>query len=153
MIGLAEYVDLPDWGVLRLRAKVDTGARSSALHVDDLRELPRGRVRFDVRLHRDRPERRTTIEAPVTRVCRVRSTSGVSELRVFVTTTLRVGPCAIRAELGLVDRAQMIYRMLLGRSALGARFLVDPSQRYLLSGAPASPRVAAAGERRRSWLP
>ena len=134
MIGLAEYVDFPEWQVFRLRVKVDTGARSSALHVDNLRELAGGKVRFDVRLHRSRPERRVTIVAPVARRTRVRSSTGASEVRVFVTATIRVGPHSIRAEFGLVDRARMIYRMLLGRTALGSRFLVDPSRRYLLTG-------------------
>jgi hypothetical protein len=132
VIGLAEYVDLPEWRVLRLRAKVDTGARSSALHVENLRELPNGRVRFDVRLHRYRPERKVTIEAAISRRARVRSSSGASEVRIFVTTRVRVGHVVLDAELGLVDRTRMIYRMLLGRTALGARFLVDPSRRYLL---------------------
>ena len=143
LIGLAEYVDLPDWRVLRLRAKVDTGARSSALHVDNLRELPRDRVRFDVRLHRRHPERTVTVEAKVTRRTRVRSTSGVSELRIFVETRIRVGSTTFTAELGLVDRQRMIYRMLLGRTALGARFYVDASRRYLL-GRVAGPATVSA---------
>ena len=48
LIGWTEYVDLPEWGITRVRAKVDTGARSSALHVENIKELPRGRIRFDV---------------------------------------------------------------------------------------------------------
>jgi hypothetical protein len=132
VIGLAEYVDLPEWRVLRLRAKVDTGARSSALHVENLHELSRDRVRFDVRLHRNRPERRITIEARVVRRARVRSSTGWSEMRTFVATTLRIGTVLVEAEFGLVDRQRMVYRMLIGRTALGTRFLVDPSRRYLL---------------------
>jgi hypothetical protein len=136
VIGLAEYVDLPEWRVLRLRAKVDTGARSSALHVENLREVSRDRVRFDVRLHRDRPEHRITVEAPIVRRARVRSSTGASQVRIFVATTLRIGSLKVTAEFGLVDRQRMIYRLLLGRTALGNRFLVDPSRRYLLSEAP-----------------
>ena len=157
VIGLAEYVDLPEWRVLRLRAKVDTGARSSALHVDNLREVSLDRVRFDVCLQRNRPERRITIEAPIVRRARVRSSTGWSELRIFVATTLRIGSITIKAEFGLVDRQRMIYRMLLGRTALGSRFLVDPSRRYLLSEAPrerARPSSAPARtELRRLPLP
>jgi len=135
-------VDLPEWRILRLRAKVDTGAKSSALHVDNLRELPHDRVRFDVRLHRRYPERTVTVEAKVTRRTRVRSSSGASELRIFVETQVRVGTVAFTAELGLVDRQRMIYRMLLGRTALGARFYVDPSRRYLLGSARGLPAVS-----------
>lgn len=53
LIGWTEYVDLPEWNVTRLRAKIDTGARSSALHVEDIVELPRNRIKFDVVLHRE----------------------------------------------------------------------------------------------------
>lgn len=136
MIGLAELVDLPEWRIVRLRAKVDTGARSSALHVENIAEIAPDRVRFEVILHRDRPERRVTVEAPVVRRTRVRSSTGRAEPRVFVRTTLRIGRIVLPVELGLVDRAGMLYRMLIGRTALGTRFLVDPSRRYLLGEVP-----------------
>jgi hypothetical protein len=150
VIGLAEYVDILEWRVRGLRAKVDTGARSSALHVENLREIGRNQVRFDVRLHRSKTERRVSVDAAVVRRARVKSSTGVSSSRVFVAVTLRIGPVVERIELGLVDRANMLYRMLIGRTALGAHFLVDPHRRYLLSHAPArrasgpaAPRTAA----------
>ena len=67
IIGVTEYVDIPQWRILHLRAKIDTGARSSALHVENIRQLASGRVRFDVRLSRSESERRVTVEAPVAR--------------------------------------------------------------------------------------
>ncbi|HET9954442.1 MAG TPA: RimK/LysX family protein [Polyangiaceae bacterium] len=133
IIGVTEYVDIPEWNVLQLRAKVDTGARSSALHVENLCEISRDRVRFEVRLHRYKLERRLTIEAPITRRCRVRASTGVASARVFVSVGLRIGPLVQNIELGLVDRANMLYRMLLGRTALGRYFLIDPAQRYALT--------------------
>jgi hypothetical protein len=143
VIGLAEYVDIPGWRIRGLRAKVDTGARSSALHVENLRELGRGRVRFDVRLHRLRSERRVTVEAPIARRARVRASTGVASTRIFVAVTVRIGTVVQEIELGLVDRANMLYRMLLGRMALSGYFLVDPSRRYLLTSTrPARPRAA-----------
>ncbi|HLV64848.1 MAG TPA: RimK/LysX family protein [Polyangiaceae bacterium] len=153
MIGLAELVDLPEWRIVRLRAKVDTGARSSALHVENIVEVGPDRVRFEVILHRDRPERRVTVEAPVVRRTRVRSSTGRAEPRIFVRTTLRIGRIVIPVELGLVNRAGMLYRMLIGRTALGAQFLVDPSRRYLIGGAPPAARRSggqrsASGARR-----
>lgn len=134
VIGLAEYVDIAEWRVRGLRAKVDTGARSSALHVENLREIGRDRVRFDVRLHRSNTERRVSVEAPIVRRTRVKASTGVSATRIFVAVTVQIGPFVERIELGLVDRANMLYRMLLGRTALGAHFLVDPHRRYLLTG-------------------
>jgi hypothetical protein len=147
VIGAAEFVDIPAWGVRGLAAKVDTGARTSALHVENVRELPRGRVRFDVRLHRRLPERRVTVEAAIHRRGRVRSTSGDAEPRLFVAVGIHVGPVRKRVELGLVDRKNMIYRMLLGRSALSGSFLVDSGRRFLLSRSrPVMPRAEEASD-------
>lgn len=143
MIGLAEYVDIPGWRIRGLRAKVDTGARSSALHVENLREVGRGRVRFDVRLHRLHSDRRVTVEAKVVRRARVRASTGVASTRIFVAMTVRIGSVVQEIELGLVDREHMLYRMLLGRMALAGHFLVDPSRRYLLTSARARPERPA----------
>jgi hypothetical protein len=134
VIGWNEYVDLPDWGIRRLRAKVDTGARNSALHVENVRELPRGRVRFDVVLHRRKRDRRVQVLAPVRRRARVRSSNGEYEQRIFVATLLRIGPVEKEIEISLVDRGRMIHRMLLGRSALHGDFWVDAEHRGLLTG-------------------
>ncbi len=133
VIGWTEYVDLPDWGVRRLRAKVDTGARSSALHVENIRELPRDGVRFDVVLHRQKRDRRVHVRAQVVRRSRVRSSNGELSQRLFVQTTLRLGPVEKTIEIGLVDREKMIHRMLLGRAALSGPFLIDVDHRMLLS--------------------
>lgn len=145
VIGAAEFVDLPDWGIRNLRAKVDTGARSSALHVENIREIGGGRVQFEVRLHRKHTDRRVHVEAKITRRGRVRPSSGHSQIRLFVATTLRLGPIEREVELSLVDREKMIYRMLLGRTGLAHGLLVDPGHRYLLgrSPHPAAPRWAA----------
>jgi hypothetical protein len=132
IIGVTEYVDIPQWRISSLRAKIDTGARSSALHVENIRELASGRVRFDVRLSRSQSERRVTVEAPIARRGRVRPSSGVLEARIFVAVKVRIGPVEREIELSLVDRGRMIFRMLIGRRALAHAFLVDPSRRYVL---------------------
>jgi hypothetical protein len=132
IVGSTEYVDFPEWGIQRLRAKVDTGARTSALHVENLRELGGSRVRFDVRLHRSDRQARVTVVARVSRRGQVRHSSGVAEDRLFVKTRIALGGQALLIELGLVDRGKLIYRMLLGRAALERRFLVDVSRRYAL---------------------
>jgi hypothetical protein len=127
-LGAVELVALPAWGVERLPARVDTGARTSALHVERLTELGDGRVRFELSLGAER----RVVEATVSRRGRVRSTSGKLAGRVFVSALVRVGSVEARVELGLVDRRKMRYAMLLGRSALAGRFLVDVSRSYLL---------------------
>ncbi|MEZ4226853.1 MAG: RimK/LysX family protein [Polyangiaceae bacterium] len=132
VIGWAEYVDIPEWNVMRLRAKMDTGARSSALHVENIEEIGGDRVRFDVRLHRKKVDRRVTVEAPIARRGRVRPSSGVSQSRIFVVARVRIGGVEREVELSLVCRERMIFRMLIGRSALSHAFLIDTSRRYSL---------------------
>lgn len=138
IIGVAEYVDFPDWGVKSLRARVDTGARTSALHVENVRLLAGSRVRFDVRLRRDDPSARVTVETKVSRRAPVRSSTGQTEARLFVKAHVRLGGREQQIEVGLVDRRHMLYRMLLGRSALERKFLVDVSRRYALGSAEAT---------------
>lgn len=147
MIGVAEYVDIPAWNVRALAAKVDTGARTSALHVENVEELGRRRVRFDVRLNRRLPREHVRVEATILRRGRVRSTSGVVKPRLFVAVNVSIGGVRRKIEVGLVDRRTMIYRMLLGRSALAGVFLVDPGRRFLLAksrGSSSSTRREAA---------
>ena len=132
VIGVTEYVDIPDWRIVRLRAKIDTGARSSALHVENIRELGSGRVSFEVRLCRSAKDRRVTVEAAVARRGHVRPSNGQLEARIFVAVKVRIGPVEREIELSLVDRGSMIFRMLIGRRALAHAFLVDPSRRYVL---------------------
>ncbi len=136
LIGWNEYVDIPEWGIRGLRAKVDTGARSSALHVEHIERLPHGRVRFEVVLHREKRDRRVRVEARVVRQARVRSSNGEFSYRLFVRTRLRLGEVDEEVELSLVDRGRMIHRMLIGRTALDGRFLIDVGHRNLLTKPP-----------------
>jgi hypothetical protein len=131
VIGALERVDIPSWGVRGLDARVDTGARTSALHVEELVELGDGRVRFT--LERASRGRSRAIETVVARRARVRSTSGKVESRVFVNARIVLGAAEYRVEIGLVDRRHMQNAMLIGRSALSGRFLVDAGRRYLLA--------------------
>lgn len=131
-VGWREFVALPEWGIRRIRAKIDTGARTSALHVDNIEPLPGDRVRFHVILHRHHPHRRVQVEADRVRIARVKPSSGRVQERCVVATRVRLGPVEQVIELGLVCRQQMLCRMLVGRTALEGRFIVDPSARYLL---------------------
>lgn len=131
IVGWTELVALPDWGVSSVRAKMDTGARSSALHVEHVELLGRGMVGFDVILDRRKSHRRVPVRARIQRKSRVRSSNGEYSTRLFVSTRLRLGPIEREVEFSLVDRAKMIHRVLLGRSALEGVF-VDVSHRRLL---------------------
>jgi ribosomal protein S6--L-glutamate ligase len=133
VIGWTELVDLPDWKIRRLRAKIDTGARTSALHVERIQELAGGRVRFDVVLHREKRDRRVHVTTRIVKRGRVRSSNGETETRYFVRTRMRLGPVERDVEVSLVDRGKMIHRMLLGRTALSGPFLVDVDRRMVQS--------------------
>lgn len=131
VLGWREHVGIPAWGVRRIRAKVDTGARTSALHVENIVPLADDRIRFDVVLRRDAPGRRIPVETDVVRVTRIRSSSGDVEDRFVVSAPVRIGRVEKVIQMTLVNRRPMICRMLLGRSALEGTFLVDPENRYL----------------------
>ncbi len=130
IVGVAERVDLPDWGV-RLRAKIDTGAKTSALHAEDVEELPGGQVRFSIVMGRRTRTKKVQVVAAVARRTRVRSSTGQAEERLIVRTTLVLGGVSKDIEVSLSRRREMIFRMLLGREALAHDFLVDPGRRYL----------------------
>jgi len=123
IIGWREWVEFPDWG-MRIRAKADTGARSSAIDCAEITELPGGRVRFTVRL--DRKDRKlVTLEDKIRVRKHVRSSSGHGHDRIYVETMLRLAGVEKRILVSLVCRKAMIHRFLLGREALGADFLVN----------------------------
>jgi hypothetical protein len=137
LIGWTEYVDLVEWDIRGLRAKVDTGARTSALHVENLRLLPSGQARFEVVLSRRHTHRRVWITAPVLKWARVRSSTGAYTLRCFVLTTIKIGAIEKQIEVSLVSRGDMLFRMLLGRKALERDFVIDVSRRHVLGRHPA----------------
>jgi len=136
VIGWREYVAFPDWGIKHLRAKTDTGARTSAIDAHDIEELPGGMVRFTVAASRKHPERRYEITAPITRRTHVKSSMGHKHDRLFVTATMKVGPVVKPIEVGLVSRHKMVCRMLIGRAGLEGDFLVDPQRELLLTRKP-----------------
>ncbi|HEY2291093.1 MAG TPA: RimK/LysX family protein [Thermoanaerobaculia bacterium] len=136
-VGWKEYLDLPALGVFHLKAKVDTGARTSTLHVDSLRVLevlPDGteRVELDLRPDRRRPDWRVRAEARVLRRMRVVDSGGHPEVRPVIATELVLGPVRKTILVTLTDRTGMLFRMILGRKALEGDFRVDVAAKYLL---------------------
>lgn len=125
IIGWREWASLPEWG-LEIRAKADTGARSSAIDCSNIEELPGDQVRFTVRLSR-KTNCNLTYEAPIAMRKRVRSSTGHGRDRLFVETILLIGNREKRILVSLTCRKRMIHRMLLGREALAGDFIVDSS--------------------------
>jgi hypothetical protein len=133
VLGWREWIGLPDLGVDRIKVKVDTGARSSSLHVGNLREFERDGatwVRFEVHPLQDRTDEVVVAEAEVFEYRSVRSSSGRATMRPVIITTVEVLDTSWAVELTLANRNNMSFRMLLGREAIRGRFLVDAGSSF-----------------------
>lgn len=141
LIGWREWLALPELGVDSVKAKIDTGARTSSLHAFDVEPYSEGgvaRVRFV--LHPFQRDLETTIEAsaPLLEERWIRSSNGKRSLRPVISTTVRVGEISWPIEITLVRRDLMGFRMLLGREAVRNRFIVHPGRSYLTRPKPAA---------------
>ncbi|WP_420451323.1 ATP-dependent zinc protease [Ilumatobacter sp.] len=137
-IGWREWIAFPDWGIDALKAKVDTGARTSALHAGDLAIVDDtdGRVaRFTVHPWQVDDDDGVAVVVPLLDEREVTSSSGDRSVRPVVLATIDLGGGPHRIELTLTRRDDMGFRMLLGREAMEGRYLVDPGSSYL-SGRP-----------------
>ena len=142
-LGWREWVGLPDHGVEWLKAKVDTGARTSSLHAAGLHTFEvenREWVRFHVYPWQRSTADAVQVEARVLDRRQVRSSSGTTERRPVVVLPVRIGSRTVDVEFTLTRRDQMGFRMLLGRQALRRRFLVDTGRSFLLGQPPRSLR-------------
>ncbi|SEM39656.1 Uncharacterized conserved protein [Luteibacter sp. UNCMF331Sha3.1] len=131
-LGWRERLALPSLGVPVLKAKLDTGARSSALHVEwlEVDERPDGTwLRFQVRTTR-KGGLAAPCEARATGRRSVTDSGGHSTVRWFIETEVELAGRRFVAEVNLTDRRHMLFPLLLGRTALDGRFLVDPSLSY-----------------------
>lgn len=135
IIGWREWVALPALGVSALKAKVDTGARSSALHAFEVERFEgadgRAMVRFQAHPLQRNDDYRVIAEAPLLEERLVRNSGGQAELRPVIETVVQVGDALWAIELTLTNRDEMGFRMLLGRQAVRRRYLVDPGRSYL----------------------
>ena len=138
-LGWVERVTLPDLG-LELLAKIDTGARTSALHVTRIRTItgrgpdsPR-RPMLELTIPRRGKRLRTdlVVRVRVRDFIQIKDSSGRTERRPVIETTLRLGDTQKKVRVTLTDRGDMTYPMLIGRTALGAGVVIDPGRRHLL---------------------
>lgn len=134
-LGWREWIGLPDLGIRQLKAKVDTGARTSALHAFDIRPYSAdGQERVEFLLH---PKQRNTetivrCHADIIDQRLVSDSGGHREQRFVIQTTLNLGTHSWPIEVTLTARDDMRFRMLLGRAAIKGLATVDPSRSYLV---------------------
>ena len=146
ILGWREWLALPELGIQRIKAKVDSGARSSCLHALDIEEY-RQHGRDHVRFRFERaPGDWDTFHAPVVDRRAVRDSGGHRTVRPFIRTEAVLGEARWPIELNLATRTDMLFPMLLGRTAMLGRFVIDPSRSYVL-GAPAPTSFPLAGVR------
>jgi hypothetical protein len=131
-LGWRERVALPQLGIGLLKAKLDTGARSSSLHVDSLQEFHRDGatwLRFTMHLGRREPLA-ICCEAPALDRRAVTDTGGRRTERWFIRSQLQLAGQSFSVDINLTDRRHMLFPLLLGRTALSGRFAVDPARSY-----------------------
>jgi len=135
--GWREWAGLPDLGVKRIKGKLDTGARTSALHVFNLNVFEKEKsewVTFDIHPIQENDELICeTCIIPVKDKRIITSSTGHQEHRIIIETTLQVGDESWPIEVSLTNRDQMGFRFLIGRTALEGRIIVDPAGSYLLT--------------------
>lgn len=133
MIGWREYISLPQLNIEQIKVKIDTGARTSALHAFHVKTYQEGNqtmVKFQV--HPIQRQTKTTIDciAPLLEYREVTNSGGHSQKRPVISTPIKLGEYQWDIELTLTNRDVMGFRMLLGRQAIKKRFLVDPGHSF-----------------------
>lgn len=136
IIGWREFASLPQLNVDRIKVKIDTGARSSALHAFNIKERSQnGKQIISFQIHPQQRSSKTTIttEAELLEYRQIRNSGGKAQLRPVIKTNIQIGTEVWAIELSLTNRDVMGFRMLLGRQGVRNKFLVDPGRSFLLS--------------------
>jgi len=136
VIGWREWVSLPELGIPAIKAKVDTGARTSAIHAFDIERINKKGgedwLAFSIQPIQRNDSIVVRAEAPLVDVRTVTDSGGHKADRFFIETLLKVGPHERRIEMTLTRRHDMLFRMLLGRTAMVPDIQIDPSQSFSL---------------------
>jgi len=136
VLGALEKCDLPDISIFNLVMRVDTGAATSSLHVENVEEFEKNGetwISFDIHPDVYDVAKITRHSSKVEAMRSVKSSTATKERRYLIETTLVIGEHSWPIKITLTDRSQMTYMMLLGREAMQDRLLVDPSKEFLFS--------------------
>jgi hypothetical protein len=138
-LGWREWVSLPDLGLPHIKAKVDTGARTSAIHAFALKTYENnGQPRVEFRMHPNQRDTDTVVVCDAAVIDRrvVTDSGGHKEERFVIETTLQIGDHELSIEATLTARDDMLFRMLIGRTAMKGRFVVNPGRSYVVGKPP-----------------
>ncbi len=144
ILGSEEWFSFPDLGIPTIKARVDSGAKTSALHAINIAPFVKDGsnwVKFDINPIQNNLKTVIHCEAPLIDKRIVKSSSGFREQRYVIQTTLDIGDANWKIEMTLTNRDSMGFRMLLGREAMSGRVLVDPEQSYLLGAQPTTDKL------------
>jgi hypothetical protein len=134
IIGRLESIALPELGIEEMQVRVDTGAKTSSLHVDNIvKYIEQGQpwVKFDIHPDIHNVDKLISCKAIISDIRKIKSSNGNAEQRYVIETPMTLGKETWPIEITLTDRADMNYLMLFGREAIGKRLLVDPSKVFL----------------------
>lgn len=138
LIGWREWVSLPELQIPLIKAKVDTGARTSALHAFALKTFElegKQKISFDIHPFQHNTEVIVTCTADIIDKRCVTDSGGHQEERYVIATDMVIGENCYKIEVTLTERENMLFRMLLGRSALSRRFIVNPARSFITTRA------------------
>ncbi len=134
IVGWREWVSLPGLGIEKIKAKIDTGARTSALHAFSLQPFTddgKEKIRFDIHPLQHNTEKVITCVADVVDKRMVTDSGGHEEERFVIETPITIAGQTWLIEITLTERENMLFRMLLGRSALRKHFIVNPARSFV----------------------
>mgnify|MGYP002784654148 FL=1 len=134
IIGWQEWISLPELGLQAIKVKVDTGAKTSSLHAEEIEDFKKNGekwVRFKVFPIQNNKDIVRICEAPLVDQRHVKSSSGNKEQRPVIRTIINIGGRKWQADVNLTNRDYMGFRMLLGREAIASRIIVDPGSKFM----------------------
>ncbi|PIR25838.1 MAG: ATP-dependent zinc protease [Deltaproteobacteria bacterium CG_4_10_14_0_2_um_filter_43_8] len=134
IIGWREWVSLPELGIKEIKAKIDTGARSSCLHAEDIEIITHKKkefVHFTIDPFQNTKKKEVRVKAPFLEYRNIRSSNGKVERRPVIVTDIELMGNVWPIEVTLTSRDVMGFRMLLGRQAIKKKFLIDAHRSFL----------------------